>query len=62
MTYATYNNTVQYNVISLVELKFTIVTLLKKLNIYVCGMKVMMINRCFGWTQAGAGLLCFSEN
>ena len=35
LTYATYNNTVQYNIISLLELKFTIVTLLKKLNNYV---------------------------
>jgi len=35
LTYATYNNTVQYNIISPVELKFTIVTLLKKLNNYV---------------------------
>jgi len=35
LTCATYNNTVQYNIISLAELKFTIVTLLKKLNNYV---------------------------
>jgi len=32
LTYATYNSIVQYNVISPVELKFTIVTLLKKLK------------------------------